>query len=106
MGLLRSLLILVVMTGIGLSSMPVEADTRAGTSCMQSVSDQVRGCGGGMMGSDCAMSTSCCTPPAITGTPGLLAATPARFDLTAWATASFSSLMLPPDTAPPKHPFV
>jgi hypothetical protein len=103
---LRPLLILVVMTGIGLSSMPVEADTSGGTSCMQSASDQDRGCGGGMMGSDCALSASCCTPPAITGTPGSLAVTPARFDLTAWDAASFSSLVVPPDTAPPKHPVV
>jgi hypothetical protein len=94
---------LIVAAAIGLSSMPVAADTDGAAHCYLAMGDADRDCGGSMMGSECSMNAAGCTPPAITATPAFLPVTTTRADLTDRDATPFSSLALAPDNAPPKH---
>ncbi len=95
----RILLILALVFGFGLGSMPVVADGDA--PCAQCAHDADCDCGRDTDGI-CLAGAASCPLPALVARHALPAAPATRADIAAWAATPPTSLALAPDTAPPK----
>ncbi|GIL06410.1 MAG: hypothetical protein AMXMBFR72_27370 [Betaproteobacteria bacterium] len=95
----RILLILALVLGFGLGSMPVVAGGEP--PCAQCAHDADCDCGPST-GGICPAGSPGCTLPAIVARPALPAAPAMHAGIAAWAATPLTSLVLAPDTAPPK----
>ena len=105
MRFLRALLVLSLVVGLGAAFAAALPHAGANPACAQDMPDHDRDCGTGSLAASC--SPAGCTHPAVTVAPGI--ASLERLDvgsLPVYAATPLSSLALPPETAPPKHPIV
>jgi hypothetical protein len=100
MRLLRALLLLLVLGGVGFGSMPVAAE--GGMTCMPCAAGAQHDCSTGTSGV-CAMGTAGCMLPAIAPAAAAELGEAAHAGLIAATTAPFDSLALAPGKAPPRR---
>ena len=101
----RILLVLSLVLAVGSASAAAPSAVGANPACAHAMADHDRDCGACDVRS-AACSPAGCTQPAVTEARG---ASLERLDVgcpTIYAAAPLSSLALPPETAPPKHPIL
>ena len=100
MRLLRTLLLLLVLGGVGFGAMPAAADS--GATSMPCAAGAEHDCSTGATGV-CATGTASCLLPAIAAAPAPELGEAARAGSIGSTAAPFSSLTVAPDKAPPRR---